>query len=155
DCPFVGRCVCTTDDQAGHGGNHRQDLRGDAVVTAPSEYRQFGILYRDFLARIVDLELISPGGDFHKGLVQFGALLAAFNFVLAVHEVPRFALSHFGPRERVTAVASEIEFLIATTMAVTGLLMLLAWNSVLPDRRDCDILGALPVAGRVIFLARG
>src|SRR5262249_6573582 len=30
----------------------------------------------------------------------------------------------------------------------------LAWNSVLPDCRDFEILGTLPVGGRVIFLAR-
>lgn len=125
-----------------------------AILKIPSEWQQFRILYRDFLARIVDLELLSESGDFRKILVQLAAILAGANLVLALHEVARFGLSSLAPKDLLTAVESEVEFLIATTMSVTGLLMVLAWNSVLLNARDCSILGVLPVRGRTIFLAR-
>jgi hypothetical protein len=39
-------------------------------------------------------------------------------------------------------------------MVVAGLFAVLAWNTVLPDRRDCLILGLLPVRARTVFLAK-
>ena len=45
----------------------------------PEERRQFRILYRDFLRRIVDLDVLSSHGDIEKLLVQFAAMLAAFS----------------------------------------------------------------------------
>ena len=51
-------------------------------------------------------------------------------------------------------VRIEQEFLIASTMAIAGLFSVLAWNTVLPDRRDCLVLGLLPVRVRTIFLAK-
>jgi len=46
--------------------------------------RQFRVLYRDFLARTVDLELVSAGGEIQKLLAQFAALLAAFSFCIGL-----------------------------------------------------------------------
>ena len=42
---------------------------------------QFRILYRDFLTRILDLELISSRGEIERLLAQFGAMLGAFSFI--------------------------------------------------------------------------
>jgi hypothetical protein len=52
------------------------------------------------------------------------------------------------------AVHAETRFLFATGMAVAGLIAVMAWNTILPDRRDCAILGVLPVRFRTLFLAR-
>ena len=52
---------------------------------------QFRILYRDFLTRILDLELLSSRGEIERLLVQFGAMLAAFSFTFTVYFVPRYA----------------------------------------------------------------
>ena len=40
----------------------------------PDERKQLRILYRDFLSRIVDLELIAAGGDAQGLIVRFGSL---------------------------------------------------------------------------------
>jgi hypothetical protein len=56
----------------------------------PSERQQFRILYRDFLFRIVDLELLSARGEIQKLLVQFVAMLAAFSFVVTILYFPRY-----------------------------------------------------------------
>jgi len=41
----------------------------------PSERRQFRILYRDFLSRLVDLEAFSSRGEIQKLLVQFVSMM--------------------------------------------------------------------------------
>jgi hypothetical protein len=117
----------------------------DRVLAMPAEGRQFAILYRDFLFRMVDLELISARGGVENLLGQLAALLAAFSFVLAL-----FLVS--GPTS--SAAWGHQEFLIATSMAIAGLFAVLAWNSILLDRRDRFVLGMLPVRTRTIFAAK-
>lgn len=81
----------------------------------PDERRQFRILYRDFLFRMVDLELLSARGEIQNLLGQIAALLAAFSFVLALLLVPGYTSSSL-PRQRLlTAAWGHEEFLIATS----------------------------------------
>lgn len=120
----------------------------------PDERRQFRILYRDFLLRMIDLELLSARGDIRNLLGQLAALLAAFSFVLALFLVPPYTSSLL-PRQRLlTAAWGHEEFLIATSIATAGLFAVLAWNSILLDRRDRFVLGMLPVRTRTIFAAK-
>jgi hypothetical protein len=120
----------------------------------PDERRQFRVLYRDFLFRLVDIELLSAGGDVQKLLGQFVAMLAAFGFTIAIFTFPALAKSRLPFEKLIGPVRIEQEFLIATTMAIAGLFSVLAWNAVFPDRRDSLILGLLPVRIRTIFLAK-
>jgi hypothetical protein len=62
-------------------------------AAVPVERDQFRMLYRSFLTRIVDLELLSSRGDIGKLLGQLTALLAAFSFTVAMFFAPRFATS--------------------------------------------------------------
>ncbi len=111
------------------------------------ERRQFRILYRDFLVRLVDLEVISSGGDPMNLVVQFGAILGALSFIFSLAAVnlrnaPRVVLWGFE------------EFLVRNTIAVVGLFTVLAWNALLPERRDSLVLGPLPIRLRTILLAK-
>ncbi|HYL37283.1 MAG TPA: alpha/beta hydrolase [Bryobacteraceae bacterium] len=118
------------------------------------ERLQFRILYRHFLFRMVDLEALTAHGDIQRLLGQLGAMLAALSFTLAVAFTPRYINSGLSaPRLRVAAWGDE-EFLIATTIAVVGLVAVIAWNAMLPDRRDSLVLGALPVRMRTVFRAK-
>ena len=54
------------------------------------ERQQFRVLYRDFLFRTIDLEVLSRGGDTQNLLIQFVAILAAFNLVLALYVTRQF-----------------------------------------------------------------
>lgn len=119
----------------------------------PSERQQFRILYRDFLFRIVDLELLSARGEIQKLLVQFVAMLAAFSFVVTILYFPRYVSSTLTPEQLLVAAWGDEEFLISTTLAIAGLFTVLAWNAALPSRRDCFVLGLLPVRTRTIFAA--
>ena len=120
----------------------------------PDEGRQFRILYKDFLSRIVDVEILSSRGEIQKLLVQFTALLAAFSLVYVMVRVVSLARAAVPFDVLARTVRMDEEFLIATTMAVAGLFSVLAWNTVLPDRRDCLVLGLLPLRVRTIFFAK-
>ena len=120
----------------------------------PNEAKQIRILFRAFLSRILDFELLSSGAESQNLLVQFAALLGAFNFVLTILLVPRYGTSTQSHAALIVNAWHDEEFLIATTLAVTAFLMVLSWETLIPDRRDCIALGVLPVRSRTILLAK-
>jgi hypothetical protein len=118
---------------------------------------QFRVLYREFLFRMVDLELLSAHaqGDMSKLFGQFASLFIFLSLLFA-----GVGLSFAGTARRmqlpvrlIFAWSSE-HFLIATTMLVVGLLAVLSWDSTFPDRRDVLVLAPLPVRARTMFLAK-
>ncbi len=118
------------------------------------ERRQFRILNRDFLSRMVDLELIAAGGDARALITRFGAMLAALSFCLTYLMVTRYFTSTY-PHARLAVLArSDEEFLISATITIAGLCAVMAWNTVFPDRRDSLVLGLIPVRPRTMILAR-
>ncbi len=116
----------------------------------PVATRQFRVLYRDFLKRMIDLEILSARGEAQTLLVQFAAILGALSFVMAVYLLPRYGTSPLPHTRLLTLAWLDQEFLIGTTMAIAGLFSVLAWNAVMPDRRDVLVLGPLPVSTAVI-----
>lgn len=117
------------------------------------EQAQFRILFREFLLRIVDLDILPSPGDSLKLMGQIAALLAAFNALFAM-SVRRFAEMP-GPLEKPLTAAWGLEsFLIATTMLVVGLLAVLSWDNAFPDRRDVLVLAPLPVRSSTILWAK-
>ena len=113
---------------------------------------QFRILYREFLFRMVDLELLAPQGDISKLLGQFAALLVIVSFWILL---PAAGVAGSPPSELALIFTWTAEhFLIATTMLVVGLFAVLSWESMFPDRRDVLVLAPLPVRARTLFLAK-
>jgi hypothetical protein len=110
--------------------------------------RQFRTLYRVFLLRVVDLELLSADGDPTRLLGQFAALFAAISFLFCT---PLILAS--GKLDESTLGSFE-HALIAITMLVVGLLSALNWDSIFPDKRDVFVLAPLPVNPRTIFAAK-
>jgi pimeloyl-ACP methyl ester carboxylesterase len=119
-----------------------------------SARRQFVVLYRLFLARMIDLDILSAGGDVRDLVVRFVSILAAFSLVLAYLIIPRYFTTTLPRASLLYSLWNDSEFLISTSIAVAGLLAVLAWNAVFPDRRDCLVLGPLPVSTPVIILAK-
>jgi CubicO group peptidase (beta-lactamase class C family) len=116
---------------------------------------QFRVLYRQFLFRMVDLELLSASaqGDMSKLFGQFAALFLFIGMILAW--IGATLLQHDMPPEtRLILCWSSEHFLIATTMLVVGLFAVLSWDSTFPDRRDVLVLAPLPVPARTLFLAK-
>ena len=109
---------------------------------------QFRVLYRVFLLRVVDLELLSADGDTTKLLGQFAALFAAVSFMFTA------PLILFGGGLPQDDILTMEHFLIATTMVVISLFSVLNWDSIFPDRRDVLVLAPLPVRANTLFLAK-
>ncbi|HLK68328.1 MAG TPA: serine hydrolase domain-containing protein [Bryobacteraceae bacterium] len=116
---------------------------------------QFRVLYREFLFRMVDLELLSAHaqGDTMRLLGQFAALLVFTSLVMTGEALA------YGSREMQPAVALIVGWnsehnMIATTMLVVGLFAVLSWDSTFPDKRDVMVLAPLPVRARTMFLAK-
>jgi hypothetical protein len=116
---------------------------------------QFRVLYRQFLFRVIDLELLSTSakGDVSKLLGQFGALLIYVSILIAFAGLV-FGDAKMTPAQRL-AVTWEMEhFLIATTMLIVGVFAVLSWDSTFPDRRDVLVIAPLPVRMSTLFLAK-
>ncbi|HXQ97437.1 MAG TPA: hypothetical protein VN774_03255 [Candidatus Limnocylindrales bacterium] len=116
---------------------------------------QFRVLYRLFLFRVVDLELLSDSarGDASKLFGQFAALLIMVSLLLAYAGLVLGGVHAPGPQKMVSNWSFEL-FLISTTMLVVGLFTVLSWDSMFPDRRDVLMLAPLPVPARTFFLAK-
>ena len=117
--------------------------------------QQFGVLYRQFLFRMVDLEVLSSHaqGDANKLLGRFAALLVFFSVWLALAAL-LFGGSRLTPIAAFAAILVTEHFLIATTMLVVGLFAVLSWDATFPNRRDVMVLAPLPVRPQTMFLAK-
>ncbi|GGG76970.1 hypothetical protein [Edaphobacter dinghuensis] len=112
------------------------------------EKRQFRILYKAFLLRVVDLELLSADADTTRLLGQFAALFAGISYLFTFWLI--FAGGRFSP----DFLWVMEHFLIATTMLVVGLFSVLCWESIFPDRGDVLVLAPLPVRVSTLFRAK-
>jgi CubicO group peptidase (beta-lactamase class C family) len=120
---------------------------------------QFRVLYREFLFRIVDLELLSAHaeGDSRTLLGQFASLLIFFGVAVAAGAWLWAATvkdNSLPPLMQMIGAWTAEHFLIATTMLVVGLFAVLSWESTFPSRHDVLVLGPLPVRAGTMFLAK-
>ncbi len=116
---------------------------------------QFRILYREFLFRMVDLEVLSQHalGDSNRLLGQFAALLIFISMLWALAGFGFAGSRMIGGRSLIFTLVMG-HFLIATTMLVVGLFAVLSWDSTFPNRRDVLVMAPLPVRARTMFLAK-
>lgn len=112
------------------------------------EKLQFRILFRQFLLRVVDVELLSGEGDPTKLLGQLITVMVSFSFFVSI---PVLFIGGRLPEEPARVLE---HFLIATTMLFVGLFAVFSWDSTFPDRRDVLVLAPLPVRERTLFLAK-
>jgi len=122
---------------------------------AENATRQFRVLRRQFLFRVVELEALSSSalGDSTRLLGRFAALLVflSLSFTLGLLGLNGADLT---PRGRLSLTLYTEHFLVATTMLIVGIFAVLSWDSVFPDRRDVLVLAPLPVRAQTIFLAK-
>ncbi|HEY7391675.1 MAG TPA: serine hydrolase domain-containing protein [Bryobacteraceae bacterium] len=114
---------------------------------------QFVVLYREFLFRVVDLEILAPQGDITKLLGQFAALLITVSLGLVL-VVTGVASAERVPELGLIGSWIAEHFLIATTMLVVGLFAVMSWEATFPDRRGVLVLSPLPVRARTLFAAK-
>lgn len=114
---------------------------------------QFRVLYREFLFRVIDLEILSPQGDITKLLGQFAASLLFVGLWLTM-PVMAIASADSVPEIGLVGAWTAEHFLISTTMLVVGLFAVMSWDSMFPDRRDVLVLSPLPVRAPALFVAK-
>jgi hypothetical protein len=116
--------------------------------------RQFRVLYREFLFRIVDRDLLSTHatGDASQLLLQLVALLVFLS--LCVCAPVLFTGTPAPAHTRLIFAWTFEHFLIATTMLVIGVFAVLSWNAMFPGHGDVLVLGPLPIRAHTILLAR-
>jgi len=117
--------------------------------------RQFRVLYRQFLFRMVDLEVLSAHaeGDARKLLGRFASLLVFVSVGIAFGALT-FVDPDMAPDARLAPTMFVEHFLIATTMLTVGIFAVLSWDSTFPDQRDVLVLAPLPLRARTMFLAK-
>jgi hypothetical protein len=115
---------------------------------------QFRVLYREFLFRMVDLELLSAQarGDMSKLLGQFAALLISISVIFSIGGLT--STSRMQPVQRLIFSWNNEHSLIATTMLAVGLFAVLSWDSTFPDKRDVMVLAPLPIRSQTLFLSK-
>ena len=111
--------------------------------------QHFRALYRIFLMRVIDLEILSADGDPTRLIGQFATILSSISFLFAL---PILLVG--GRRIPMTSQWTAEHFFLETTMTVAGLITILNWDSAFPDRRDVLVLGSLPVHTSTLFLAK-
>jgi hypothetical protein len=114
-------------------------------------------LVRHFLARTFDSEMFSSATNRSGGWtrVAIGALSMAIPAGMLLMDPP-YAHQAIDPTpENLRAVAIADQLAVLTlAFAITGIVALLAWQSLFPSRRDYLALAGLPVRSRDIFAAR-
>jgi hypothetical protein len=112
---------------------------------------QFRTLYRVFLLRVVDLELLSADGDPAKLIGQFATIFASISLFLSLPAL--LGLLGSGSLPGPEAWTPE-HFFIETAMTCAGLIAVLNWDSAFPDKRDLLVLGPLPVRKSTLFFSK-
>ncbi len=110
--------------------------------------QQWRVLFRLFLSKVIDPELLSTEVDPEKLLGQIVTALLSVSFLVSI------PLLFMGGRLPEGIAQMFEHFFIATTMLVVGLFAVLSWDEVFPSRRDVLVLSPLPVSSRTIFLAK-
>jgi hypothetical protein len=114
-------------------------------------------LVRHFLARTFDSEMFSLAANRSGGWtrVAISALSMAFPAGMLLMDPPYYHQAIDPTPENLRAVAIADQLAVLTLVfSITGIVALLAWQSLFPSRRDYLALAGLPVRSRDIFSAR-
>lgn len=115
---------------------------------------QFRVLYRQFLLQVIDLEALSIEADIPRFLGQFAGVL----MLITIFQTIECLFAAGNPNQPPWVVANlalqKEQSFIAGTMLIAGLIAVVSWDSVFPDRRDAMVLGPLPVKPQTILAAK-
>jgi hypothetical protein len=139
--------------------------------TVPGRPRPFELLVRHFFERLFDNELLSRSSDAPLGLAHILAVLAAPGLFIPLFLYPKYTdlaspvpmYLHFpksfdwslppATRQEIVAAANRL-FFVSLAMVILGVVTVLKWEALFPDRRDFSVLGVLPLRHGTIFKAK-
>jgi hypothetical protein len=118
--------------------------------------RQVNALGRAFFVRFFESEITTGTDDLKQFFFWLlGALAVPGLFIpwIMSFEWQLLALVDGGDALRIASRA-EKTFYLGFSMIASGVLTAIAWSSLLPDRRDTLILGAMPIQPRTVVVAK-
>ena len=125
------------------------------TLTRSNEASQFRQLVRHFFARFFDNDLVSLDADMRSTVVNILAMLAAPGMLLPFLFMSKYVKLQEEPMYvRDLASLGEKEFFICFSMTVMGLVTVIEWEMLFPDRRDYANLTPLPIRLGTMFGAK-
>ena len=123
-----------------------------------NEIAQFRELARHFFSRFFDNDLVAintDDADMRATIVNILAMLAAPGMLLPFLFMSKYTNLQMQPMYvRDLASLGEKEFFICFSMTVMGLVTVIEWEMLFPDRRDYANLTPLPIRLRTMFGAK-
>src|SRR5258705_162505 len=116
----------------------------------------FDLLARTFFARFFDNDITGGSSDLASSFFWLLAFLAAPGFfmpILMSFNWDGYAIVYGTEGLRVASRGDKV-FYLGYAMIASGLVSAITWSSLLLDRRDCLVLGTLPLAGPRIVRAK-
>ena len=130
-------------------------MRGNRVRRAgfEDEREQFRVLFRTFLRRLFHSDLVPDTVDLRQSAIVLAAVLTVPPALYVVGSSWSYGSWMSDMQLAMRAVPHKLHF-IGYSMAAVGLVTVLVWDALFPDRRDALVLGGLPVRARTVALAK-
>ena len=117
--------------------------------------RNVKALGRVFFGRLFENEVFSSSVAASSSVMWLLALLAVPGVMFSGSQLFAYAHLRHQPAEVIDRTLLQREtFHVDFVMGVAGLITMLVWSSLTPDRRDAHVLGTLPITAREQALAR-
>ncbi len=115
----------------------------------------FKDLVRHFFQRFFDNEMVSPRGDMRFSLANILGLLAMPGVMIPLFLMIKYALvAYVSAANYEASTWFDKMFFITWAMGAMGIITVLEWDALFPDRRDYAILTPLPLRMRTVFAAK-
>lgn len=119
-----------------------------------SRPRQAWVLGRTFFGRLFESDLMPPGLPQVQLVIWSIAALAMPGLVVPLMFTPKYARLFFYPGLLQPAILADRLTMVGLCMAAIGVVALVTWDGVFPDRRDARILSPLPIPVWTLVVGR-
>src|SRR5688572_13478101 len=119
------------------------------------EWRQFRLLWRDSVRRVVSAAMLSREADpagfalWTVAAIAVPPSIYAFNRMLSYTSMG----ARWMPEYEMVVLADRM-FFVVYCMLASAMLAALLWEALLPDSTDQEVIGPLPVRARTLVAAR-
>jgi hypothetical protein len=113
----------------------------------------FALLVRHFITRFFDNDIVAASTDMRTNMVQAIGLAATPGMMFAFYLLPQ-NVRFDQPFAWRWGMVMDCYFFVLYSMLVMGLVMVLEWDALFPDRSDYLILTPLPLPANAIFLGK-
>ena len=119
-----------------------------------SDRRQIGLLARMFFGRLFESDLTPPGLPQVQLVIWVAAFLGGPSTLMPILLSKKYIWLVGNPAALHSSMSGDRTVALLLSMIATGLITLVIWEGVFPDRRDGRILGVLPIRVRTFVIAR-